>query len=1279
VQFALQMIALGVLHLPKCSYRILACSFTFLLPMFAVAAWAQSASPVIRYANLLGGAGSDKPSAVATDAAGNLYIAGQTASADFPNAKRLSSSGTSANGAVFVAKVDPSGGKLLYSTIVGGGQPAAIVVDSAGNAYVAGVEPSDGFPTTAGAISTTGRCFLFKLNPAGSDLVYSTRLTCVSGGDIPPAGLAVDAAGAAYLTGHAGSVTTTPGAFRTTGFGPFAMKVNAQGSALLYSTYLPQADSYASARPQAIAVDVQGNAHITGAADARGFPVTVQPLPSETDERSTDDVFLMKLSADGSKVLFSTLFGGYGADQGSAIGVDAEGFIYVAGMSRESTGFGAEVPFPTTAGVLDRTPGFPRGFLSKFTPSGSTAAFSTLLPETDNAYCISVNKAGVDVLASEEDRDELFEKHTNRLLRVSLDGTTLINSSLVSTALGARCGQQGGIFALAADTSVPLLNHPVTSADLNAIGPGGGDDVWFSVIGADAPGAPRFEVDTGELQLRGRPEPDGAMKQVTRTIHAKTSGGAVPLSVSGYETVSVSPSRATTPADVVVTAPQGGYRDQLIFFAPGAKDALAIVPVLMGSSSVFFDVQPLDSGFLRLFATGAGAPPVSVMLNVSTSASADFFHSIPTPMNFTAEVNASASRWLKLDPASGTTPAKLRVTVDPAVLTAGSQSTTIHLHGPHDLPNWPGGFGSFDIPVRFQVGSPAPAGPFVIAKPGNVAFRLTKEQPSGSATVRLESSGDPVSFTIDPTPAWLTVSPASGTTPADLKVTAAPTPLVTGSWNDSIQFRRSSDQAAAGYIRVSAVAVLPGYVGLLMTNPISEYGGYAFPPIPKFAPGSLFNIGLDQLQLAPALPLDARPEALASSLGGYSFTLNGIRVPLQQYVNRSFRAEIPAELEPGTYPLDEFDPSGVRIATAQITLDTLAPRYVDTLQSGLRARKPDGSVVWWSNPARPSETLLVRMTGQGAVQPVLANGSAATPGVPSTPVAPVTATIGGKAAKVLSAGMSASEAGILEVRLEVPDLADGEYSMAVRIGEEDAGPVPLKVVATAGPPAPQVDYGRVVNAAGQFAEVAPGSLFSIFGSGLAGSIQEGGAPLPTSLGGVSATIGGKQAPLLYVSPEQIDGQVPYEVTADPKAPVVVTVNGVSSSAVTVPIVPAAPGIFEFGKNRAVVQNQDDSLNDADNGAAPGSTATAYLTGSGNLDNPVATGAAAPATPPSMPLNKVTATVNGLPAEVSFSALAPGFIGLLQVSFRVPDLPSGTYPLVVTMNGTLSNSALITVK
>jgi uncharacterized protein (TIGR03437 family) len=209
--------------------------------------------------------------------------------------------------------------------------------------------------------------------------------------------------------------------------------------------------------------------------------------------------------------------------------------------------------------------------------------------------------------------------------------------------------------------------------------------------------------------------------------------------------------------------------------------------------------------------------------------------------------------------------------------------------------------------------------------------------------------------------------------------------------------------------------------------------------------------------------------------------------------------------------------------------------------------------------------------------------------------------------------------------------------------------------------------------------VAPGSLFSIFGSGLAGSIQEGGAPLPTSLGGVSATIGGKQAPLLYVSPEQIDGQVPYEVTADPKAPVVVTVNGVSSSAVTVPIVPAAPGIFEFGKNRAVVQNQDDSLNDADNGAAPGSTATAYLTGSGNLDNPVATGAAAPATPPSMPLNKVTATVNGLPAEVSFSALAPGFIGLLQVSFRVPDLPSGTYPLVVTMNGTLSNSALITVK
>src|SRR5690349_7682143 len=95
-------------------------------------AGAETVAPVIRYANLLGGSGRDTPEAVAVGPGGYIYIAGRTESTDFPNAKRLSDS-HGLLGDVFVVKLDPSGASIVYSVIVGGGQPSAIAVDSAGS------------------------------------------------------------------------------------------------------------------------------------------------------------------------------------------------------------------------------------------------------------------------------------------------------------------------------------------------------------------------------------------------------------------------------------------------------------------------------------------------------------------------------------------------------------------------------------------------------------------------------------------------------------------------------------------------------------------------------------------------------------------------------------------------------------------------------------------------------------------------------------------------------------------------------------------------------------------------------------------------------------------------------------------------------------------------------------------------------------------------------------------------------------------------------------------
>jgi len=227
---------------------------------------------------------------------------------------------------------------------------------------------------------------------------------------------------------------------------------------------------------------------------------------------------------------------------------------------------------------------------------------------------------------------------------------------------------------------------------------------------------------------------------------------------------------------------------------------------------------------------------------------------------------------------------------------------------------------------------------------------------------------------------------------------------------------------------------------------------------------------------------------------------------------------------------------------------------------------------------------------------------------------------------------------------------------------------------------PEIAAGGVVNGASFQSKVAPGSLISIFGTSLATNTGSAAAlPLATNLEGTVVTVGGRPAPLVFVSPTQINAQVPYEVTEAQNVPVVVTVNGVTSLAVNVNVVANAPGIFQFGERRAVVQNEDYSVNTADNPAAADSYVVAYLTGAGRLDNNVASGAPAGVEPISRPRVPVTATIGGMPAHIAFGGLTPNFVGLMQVNMKVPPMPAGTYPLVVTVGGEKSNPAFITVR
>ncbi len=230
---------------------------------------------------------------------------------------------------------------------------------------------------------------------------------------------------------------------------------------------------------------------------------------------------------------------------------------------------------------------------------------------------------------------------------------------------------------------------------------------------------------------------------------------------------------------------------------------------------------------------------------------------------------------------------------------------------------------------------------------------------------------------------------------------------------------------------------------------------------------------------------------------------------------------------------------------------------------------------------------------------------------------------------------------------------------------------------------PQLSGGAVVNGAGfaAGAPVAPGSIISIFGVNLASATQNASAvPLSTTLVDARVTIGGVNAPLFFVSPLQINAQLPFEAALGNQS-VIVSISGVSSNAIPVTVAAAAPGIFTYGTNFAAAQHANFQLIGPSSPAAAGETIIVYGTGQGTaLSSTVATGAAAPSSGIAVSSGiKITATVGGVNAPVTYAGLTAGLVGLLQVNLQIPSgLASGNYPLVITMNTTASNAATIAV-
>jgi len=354
----------------------------------------NAAGTSVVYATYLGGNRDDRGHGIAIDAGGNALVAGWTHSTNFPVQSSFQGSMGGLRDA-FVLKLNASGNALLYSTYLGGSAADsgnAIAVDSVGNAYVAGETGSSNFPRqNAFQTNYRGRLegFVAKLNVAGT-LQYSTYLG--GQGDERALGIAVDGAGAAYLTGVTDSSDFPTAAplqtFNAGGQDAFVTKLSATGTSLVYSTYIGGSGG-AIGLPEAgygIAVDSGGNAYIAGATASSNFPTTTPVQGAHAG--GGVDAFVMKLNAAGSARLFSTYLGGASIDYATAVQAGATGVVSLAGYT-------ASTNFPTAAPVQAANAGSYDAFVAQLNPAGTALTFSTYLGGSgpDGALSLAVDTA----------------------------------------------------------------------------------------------------------------------------------------------------------------------------------------------------------------------------------------------------------------------------------------------------------------------------------------------------------------------------------------------------------------------------------------------------------------------------------------------------------------------------------------------------------------------------------------------------------------------------------------------------------------------------------------------------------------------------------------------------------------------------------------------------------------------------------------------------------------------------------------------------------------------
>jgi len=722
------------------------------------------------------------------------------------------------------------------------------------------------------------------------------------------------------------------------------------------------------------------------------------------------------------------------------------------------------------------------------------------------------------------------------------------------------------------------------------------------------------------------------------------AASAAPLS-SGPNFLQVSPATGTTPQSltlsvnptVLSTLGPGTYAETVTLSSSGAGNSpqtFEVTLTVSSNPSLIGSVQSLNFNY----EVGQTAP-FNQTVTITSSG---------PPLNYQVAVNTTGcTGFLKATPSSGSTfgnQNQVVVSVNPQGITPQvcSGNVTLTVPGSTAAP--------LVIPVTLNVSnSPlltvSQPAINVIAIAGSAATIQTVSATSTSTALAFSATAatNPVGLT------WLSVTPNTGNTPANLQVTISPATLGVGIYSGSIAVSSATGSFPMQTIPVTLTVVASAAVATPTSLTFTQAVGGT-------APDS------QSVQIA-GVPSGSTPGAIPTVLSGAGWltaTASGNTVTVTangSQLGQGTYSGVVTVIVPGAGGSPLYIPVTLNVtsATSAITLSASTASF---------------NVLAGSMSTPVAQSIQVTSSTTGTNVPFTASFVPGTGGnfltvTPSSGNTPATLSLS------VNAAVSST-------------LAAGTFTGDVQVSSGTGAVQIVKVTLVVSPIGTPVVLAITSGASLQPSAVSPGEIVTLFGNGIGPATPTTFTPtasgtVPATLASVQISFNNVPAPLIFVSQGQINAIVPYEVAGQTSVPVVVTNNGATSVSFTVPVVATAPGIFalsENGSGQGAILNSDLSINGASNPAAPGSIIAIYATGEGQLVPAGTTGCITGATLPlPKPVAPVSVTIGGEQASsITYAGEAPDEVcGVLQINATLPsDLRAGPQPVVLTI-GTSSNT------